>query len=101
MHHQPLVAWISEREAIRVRREAGQPKPWTDDPILQEGRFCNIRRENDRVTCWIAQNWREPHADDPELWFAMAVARLVNACTLTVIPARQASRGVGSGQRRA
>jgi hypothetical protein len=26
---QQLIAWIAEREAIRVRREAGQPKPWT------------------------------------------------------------------------
>ena len=75
---QQLIAWIAEREAIRVRREAGQPKPWTDDPILRAWRFCNIRRENDKVTRWIAQNWREPNAADPDLLFAMAVARLVN-----------------------
>ena len=83
---QQLIAWIAEREAIRVRREAGQPKPWTDDPILRAWRFCNIRRENDKVTRWIAQNWREPNAADPDLFFAMAVARLVNwPDTMTVL----------------
>jgi hypothetical protein len=27
---------------------------------------------------WIAANWREPHADDPDLWFAIIIARFVN-----------------------
>lgn len=30
------------------------------------------------MTQWIAANWREPHADDFDLWFGMAVARFVN-----------------------
>lgn len=72
------VYWITEREAIRKRREAGGPKPWTDDPILRDHRFCNVRREHDAVTRHIAAGWREPHADDPNLWFAMAVARFTN-----------------------
>jgi len=29
-----LVYWIREREAIRLKKEAGQPRPWTDDEIL-------------------------------------------------------------------
>jgi alpha-glutamyl/putrescinyl thymine pyrophosphorylase clade 1 len=57
---------------------AGQRRPWTSDPILHEWSFCNVRRECDRVTIWVADNWRTPHADDPDLWFAMAVARLTN-----------------------
>src|SRR5262245_5824366 len=78
MNTEPLLYWIQEREAIRLRREAGQPAPWTNDPILAAWRFCNVRRECDRVTIWIRDNWREPHNDDLDLWFAMAVARLVN-----------------------
>ncbi|RYE96978.1 MAG: hypothetical protein EOO77_39950 [Oxalobacteraceae bacterium] len=35
-----------------------------------------MRREDDRVTRWIADHWRNPHASDPHLWFAMAVARM-------------------------
>src|SRR5262249_12381746 len=46
--------------------------------ILAEWSFCNVYRERDRVTCWIRDRWRDPHRDDPDLWFAMAVARLVN-----------------------
>src|SRR5262249_5454167 len=70
--------WITEREAIRLRRVAGQPRPWTDDPILAMWSFTNVRREYDYVTTWIREHWREPHADDSDLFFAMAVARLVN-----------------------
>ena len=73
-----FVGWIAERDAIRRRRAAGKPPPWTDDPILCEWSFTNIRREDDRVTRWVAKNWRTPHADDPDLWFAMVVARFVN-----------------------
>ena len=73
-----LMYWIEEREAIRVRRAAGEPGPWTTDRILQDWSFCNCRREHDRVTRWITVQWRQPHADDPDLWFAMTVARFVN-----------------------
>jgi hypothetical protein len=73
-----LLYWIQEREAIRLRRAAGEPAPWTDDEILRTWSFCNVRRECDRVTIWIREHWREPHADDCDVWFAMAVARYVN-----------------------
>lgn len=73
-----FTAFIKERHAIYMRRYEGQPKPWTCDPILQQYRFCNVFRELDTVTQWIADNWRAPYADDPNLWFAMTVARLVN-----------------------
>ena len=74
----PLLYFIGERERIRIRRANGEPPPWTDDPILREWSFCNVRREDDRVTRWIAEDWRVPHVDDPDLWFAMVIARFVN-----------------------
>jgi hypothetical protein len=52
-----LIAWIAEREAIRIRRESGAPQPWTNDPIMQAWSFCNVRREHDRTTIWTAKNW--------------------------------------------
>lgn len=73
-----LVYWITEREKIRIAKEAGQPKPWTDDIILQSYRFCNVHREDDKVTRWIAENLREKNLDNPHLWFIMCVARLIN-----------------------
>ena len=79
MRTKELFAFIKERHAIYIRRAAGQPKPWTRDPILQQYRFCNIYRELDAVTQWIAANWRKPHKADTHLWFAMVVARLFNS----------------------
>lgn len=70
-----FAAFIKERWAIHQRRAKGLPAPWTDDPILQQYRFCNVRREDDRVTRWIHQHWL-PGRQQP--WFAMVVARMVN-----------------------
>lgn len=69
-----LVRFIKAREAARVAKEAG--KPYTGDAIVATYRFCNMHREDDRVTRWIADNWRDPNKDDPHLWFAMCVARM-------------------------
>jgi hypothetical protein len=73
-----LVYWINERERIRLARTREQERPWTTDPILDQFKFCNVRREDDRVTRWIKDNWREPNKDDPDMWFAMGVARMIN-----------------------
>ncbi len=51
---------------------------WTEDPIFQKYKFCNVFREHDKVTVWLRENWREPYADHPNLPFAMALARLIN-----------------------
>lgn len=74
--------WIVEREKCRIGREQGLPKPWSDDPILQSYRFCNIRREDDTVTKWIHSNWIGGYDVEPysakEMVLAMIVARTVN-----------------------
>lgn len=70
--------FIKERHAVYERKQAGKPKPWTKDEILQSYRFCNVYRELDTVTIWLRNNWRVPHAENPDLWFAMVVARLIN-----------------------
>lgn len=72
-----FVAFIMERSYILARKEIGE-KPLTKDSILATYRFCNVHREDDRVTKWIAENWRFPHRADKHLWFAMVVARLFN-----------------------
>lgn len=78
MHVTELFNFIYERWQVQQRRAAGQPKPWTQNKILQQYRFTNVYREDDAVTRWIAANWRTPHSKDPDLWFALAVARLLN-----------------------
>lgn len=42
--------WIRERESIRRLKESGAWKPWSKDQILNSYHFCNVRREDDRVT---------------------------------------------------
>lgn len=73
-----LNKFIRERESIRIKKEAGEPWPWTRDTVLLSYRFCNIRRNDDRETRYIHQNWLTPNEGHPDLWFAMVVARIVN-----------------------
>ncbi len=70
--------YLNERWSIHQKRLKRLPPPWTDDAALQKYRFCQVRREDDRVTRWIHENWLRPHADDPDLWHAMCVARIFN-----------------------
>jgi hypothetical protein len=78
MRVKELFDFIQERETIRDLKDSGCSKPWTKDKILQRFRFCNVYREQDTVTKWIAAHWREPHKCDIDLWFAMLVARKIN-----------------------
>lgn len=48
--------WIAEREAIRRRRAAGRPFPWTEDPVLRDNRFTNVSRRFDRMTVVLARD---------------------------------------------
>lgn len=73
-----VMYWIKERHSIYKKRQAKLPKPWSDDPIFQNYRFCNVYREIDKVTIWITKHWVKPNKDAQDLWFAMVVARLVN-----------------------
>lgn len=50
---------MNERHNIYLARQAGKPKPWTADPVLQSFRFCNVYRELDTTTQWIRQNTRD------------------------------------------
>lgn len=70
--------WIVDREDARIGKELGLQKPWTQNPIIQQYKFTNVRREDDRVTKWIKDNWRDPYEGHPNMWFAMCVARLFN-----------------------
>jgi len=73
-----LIYWIKERESVRLKKEAGEPKPWTDDAILQKYRFCNVRRMDDKVSQWLLHNWYEPFHDHPNMLIACCLARFFN-----------------------
>jgi len=74
----PLWYWIREREAIRLRKERGEPFPWTTDSILRDYRFCCVRREDDRVTQWVRTHVRERFATHPYLWLMLCICRQIN-----------------------
>lgn len=69
-----LAYWINERYNIKLRRDQGMPKPWTPDRIFQTVRFCNVHREDDKVTKWIREYWNQP--EHPAWMFVLA--RMIN-----------------------
>ena len=71
--------WVRERWAIRERRLQGLPRDrLTDDPILHEFKFCNVRRSDDATTRWIIEHITRPFATDPTLLTMFTIARLIN-----------------------
>lgn len=68
--------WVAERWNILQRRLAGEDKPWSEDPIFQSIYFCNVRREDDKVTQFI-RKWAQP-LKDKELIPAYVLSRLIN-----------------------
>ena len=56
-------AYANEREETRLRKEAGQPFPWTDDPILREYKFTNVNRFNDKTSRMLNQYTYAPYRD--------------------------------------
>lgn len=47
-----------ERDRIRRRKEAGVSWPWTKDVVLEHYHFCNVFREDDRVSKFWARTAR-------------------------------------------
>lgn len=70
-----LAYWVNERESVRLKRSTGQQAPWSDDPAIAGVRYCNVRREDDKVTRWLAEHWR--HVGK---WSTLSIvmARMVN-----------------------
>jgi hypothetical protein len=76
-----LAYWIKEREHVRLEKESGMAPPWTDDPILQQYRFTNVRRMDDKVSQWIWENWYKHNIDHENIVVAATLARFFNQPT--------------------
>lgn len=70
--------YARKRYCLFQMKTDGAEKPWTDDLILQSYRFCNIFREDDKVTRWFKEHIREPYSDHPNIVFATIAFRLFN-----------------------
>lgn len=66
--------WITERERMRRKHDAGAPQPWTRDPLMAGARWCNVRRSDDRVSRWLLKRWYV--GDRAKLANAMGAATL-------------------------
>jgi hypothetical protein len=73
-----LAKFMIARDAVRQNKEAGKPKPWTKDEILQTYRFCNVHREDDAVTRWLRKHWYSRFGKNKDVGFAAVIARLLN-----------------------
>lgn len=70
--------WVTERESVRLKKEAGLPPPYTTDPVISRYRFCNVRRADDKVSRWLQAEWYTPNFGHPNMLLACALARFVN-----------------------
>ncbi|RKZ06170.1 hypothetical protein DRQ25_14525 [Candidatus Fermentibacteria bacterium] len=65
-----LVKWVEARESARTMLRSG-------DPNIDNWRYCNVRRQHDKVTIAIAE-WLRPHWEDDMLIPNTIMARLFN-----------------------
>ncbi|KAI0761885.1 hypothetical protein BC629DRAFT_1252042, partial [Irpex lacteus] len=71
--------FVSERHAIFKRRLAGEPEPWTDDPILGQYPFTNMFRILDRNSQYILRNViRKGSQDLNDMFFRVLLFRTFN-----------------------
>ena len=71
--------WQVERENIRIQKEVSKlPPPWTDDSILQQYKFCQVFREEDRTTRWLKKHIREPMRNSSDVLMAVVIFRWFN-----------------------
>jgi hypothetical protein len=69
--------WMNERQLIFIRKERGDPAPWTEDWILQTYKFTNVFREQDRVTRELRKRINKSDSEGAVLWKTFAF-RLFN-----------------------
>jgi hypothetical protein len=65
MNWEGLWNYIRERERVRLRKEGTEPWPWTEDRILQQFKFTNVKRIHDRTT-QVFYNIYQENAKDTE-----------------------------------
>ncbi|KXN92701.1 hypothetical protein AN958_06979 [Leucoagaricus sp. SymC.cos] len=58
--------FAAERKVLDDRRRAGEPRPWTEDKILQTYHFCNTFRVLDRLSQFIIREVIEKGSQKPE-----------------------------------
>ncbi len=79
-HARLSVEWALERESVLINKMASLPKPWTNNAIIRDHRFCNVDRFDDKETIAFFE-WYRSNIDlygEEDLWFNIAIARWIN-----------------------
>src|SRR5690349_12726961 len=58
--------FAASRQAMFMKRVAGERPPWTDDPVLASHRFTNVYRAADRVSQYLIRYvlYRGPQTEE-------------------------------------
>lgn len=75
-HVDRFISLSEERYRILLRRQAGEPRPWTQDPFMRKYRFGNVFRDDDTVSADIMR--RIVPANVGREIGAVTLARMVN-----------------------
>ena len=69
-----------ERQNIFLKKKSGEPAPWTKDKILQEYKFCNSYRVNDRVSQYLLKEviYNGKKYSDSSMLFRIILFKLFN-----------------------
>lgn len=65
-----------ERYQIKLKREAGEAKPWTEHPFMKDIHLCNVFRDDDAVSRYVMKQLLP--ANPGQEWWLVVLARLVN-----------------------
>jgi 5-hmdU DNA kinase, helical domain len=68
---------MAEREKVRVAHDMNASKPWSSDWVFQQTYFCNVHRENDKVSQWI-RHFYSPEVGSEWFEFNIVVSRFIN-----------------------
>lgn len=76
-HH---LQWVKDRYKIHINKDVNKlPAPWTDNIILQQVKFTNVRREHDRETRNLIENIANKHEHSMmDRMFNIILSRLWN-----------------------
>ncbi len=69
-----------ERQNIFIKKRNGNKKPWTNDKILQEYKFCNSYRINDRISQYLLKNviYNGKKYSDEDMVFRIILFKIFN-----------------------
>jgi hypothetical protein len=71
--------WMAERDRIRRKRQAGEPRPWSEDKVFNEQPSCNVFRIYDRGSQFMLNEViNKGDQDHTEVCFRVILYKLFN-----------------------